>query len=231
MPKTEISILPELDLEQLRQVIDTLTKQRLDRYLRAMNGQEQQALELYVLNTRISAAFLTDLHYVEIALRNKFDEELAIEFGACWFTAAPFLNMIDQRSQGILQKAQKDVSKHWHRKFAVPPGKVIAELSFGFWLNLTDPKLEHVLWVPYLYKAFQPRKAPKRATFNQQLEKLRQLRNRVAHHEPIFHMDLLGIHMVLNEVMEMLSPPINLIMNTTSTVRREIQAIVECCKQ
>lgn len=229
MPKTELS-LPELDSEQLHHVIDTLTKPRLSKYLRAMNSQEQQALRLYVLNTKVSAAFLADLHYVEIALRNKFDLELTAGFGAHWFTAAPFLALIDQRSQGILQKAQKDAAKHWPKTLAVPPGKVIAELSFGFWHNLTDSRLEHTLWVPYLHKAFRSRTAPKRAVFNQKLEKIRQLRNRVAHHEPIFHLNLLRVHEILSEVMEMLCPPTKLIMITTSTVRQEVLAISGCQK-
>ncbi len=193
-----------------------------------MNNQAQQALGLYVLNTKVSAAFLADLHYVEIALRNKFDTELAAGFGTYWFTAAPFLTLINQRSQGILQKAQKDAAKHWPKGHAVPPGKIIAELSFGFWHNLTDSKLEHTLWVPYLHKAFLSGKAPKRAIFNQKLEKIRQLRNRVAHHEPIFQLDLLGVHEILSEVTEMLCPPIKLIMITTSTVHQEVVAIAGC---
>lgn len=217
--------LPKLGAERLRHVISTLTRPRLSKYLRATHNHELQALQLYVLNTRVSAALLADIHYVEVALRNKFDAQLAAVFGAMWFSDPTFLALIDPRSQSILQKAQNDATKHWPKGQAVPPGKVIAELTFGFWHKLTDSALEHRLWVPYLHKAFSPRKAPKRSAFNQQLEKLRQLRNRVAHHEPIFHLDLLREHKALSEIAELLCPTTALLMAATSTVRREVMSI------
>ena len=107
----------------------------------------------------------------------------------------------------------------------MPTGKVIAELMFGFWLNLTDRRVEHTLWVPFLHKAFLPRTPPRRAAFNNLLEKLRQLRNRVAHHEPIFHMDLVEAHRILREVAGLLCPATALVMNETSTVQREVMAM------
>lgn len=223
--------LPTLDVNSLNQVVGTLTRPRLSKYLRASNNNPQQALRLYVLNTKVSAAFLADLHYVEVALRNKFDFELAVKFGPEWFKDVSFLALVDGRSQGILKKAQKDAAKHWTKGRPLPPGKVIAELTFGFWHNLTDSKLEHTLWVPSLHKAFLPRKAPKRAIFNQQLEKLRQLRNRVAHHEPIFHLDLLDAHKYIREVGALLCPTTANVMNKTSSVRREIMSISRYCQR
>lgn len=219
------SKLPELRSIHLQQIIGTLTQPRLSKYLNATSGNSHQALRLYVLNTKVSAAFLTDLHYVEVALRNRFDAQLSAGFNATWFSDPTFLPLIDVHGRNILKKAQKDAAKHWPKGLPVPPGKVIAELSFGFWHNLTDAGLEHTLWVPYLHKAFRPRKAPKRALFNQKLEKLRQLRNRIAHHEPIFHLDLLVIHTILRDVAHMLCDTTASLMIKTSSVRREVMAI------
>lgn len=217
--------LPPLDATRRQQVIATLTRHRLGKYLQATHGNEQQALRLYVLNAKVSAAFLTDLHYIEVALRNKFDVELTVGFGVQWFTSAPFIALLDPRGQDILSKAQRDAAKGRPRGQPVPTGKVIAELMFGFWLNLTDRRVEHTLWVPFLHKAFLPRTPPRRAAFNNLLEKLRQLRNRVAHHEPIFHMDLVEAHRILREVAGLLCPATALVMNETSTVRREVMAM------
>ena len=101
-----------LDPGRRRQVIATLTKPRLGKYLYATHHDEHQALRLYVLNTQVSAAFLADLHYVEIALRNKFDVELTAAFGECWFQAPAFLALLDRRNWDILQKAQREAAKH-----------------------------------------------------------------------------------------------------------------------
>lgn len=225
------STLPANDAASLSQLEETLTRPRLSKYLKATRYNLQQALRLYIQNTQVSAAMMADLHYIEVALRNKLDRELAARFGPEWFKDATFLNLVDGRSQAILLKAEKSASKHWPKGAALPPGKVIAELTFGFWLELTDRRLEHKLWVPVLHKAFAPRKAPKRSVFNQQLEKLRQLRNRVAHHEPIFHLDLQDAQKRIYDVCALLCPVTARVMDKNSTVRREVMALSKFCKR
>ena len=224
------SKLPVLDTLSQQNVLATITRQRLGKYLRAAGQDVQKALRLYVLNTKVSASVFVDLHYIEVALRNQFDRELAAKYGPEWFKDAGFLSLLNGRGQDILKKAQRDAKKNWVHG-PVPPGKVIAELTFGFWLQLTDSRLEHTLWVPCLHKAFLPRKAPKRSTFNQQLEKLRQLRNRVAHHEPIFQMDLNDAQRIMGDVCNILCPSTARLMQGTSTVRRDVMGLAKYCKQ
>lgn len=67
---------------------------------------------------------------------------------------------------------------------AVPRGKVIAELSFGFWSYLTDDLHEKSLWVPVLRTAYAP--GLDRKKVHAALSALREFRNRVAHHESVF---------------------------------------------
>src|SRR5699024_2440188 len=122
-----------------------------------------------------------DLHYVEVALRNKFDHQLSSGFGTpYWFVCDKFCATVDNGSIKRILTAKKYASRGRRESQVLSPGKVIAELPFGFWLRLIAAKYEHTLWIPYLHKSFSQAKAPKRAVFNQQLEKLRQLRNRAA---------------------------------------------------
>jgi hypothetical protein len=125
----------------------------------------------------------------------------------------------------MLTKAQNIAIRQSIKGSELLPGKVIAELTFGFWYYLTVSMFEHSLWVPYLHKSFQPRKAPKRSVFNQQIDKIRQLRNRIAHHEPIFHMNLLELQLNIREVSKLLCPNITIIMKRTSTTKREIMVL------
>lgn len=206
--------------QRLDQILATLTHPRLQKYLAHTQNRETDAVRLYLLNARISAAFLVDLHYVEVALRNKFDRELTLGFGPEWFCHDRFAALLDKRAQDILIKARRDAGRTRPKDQPLPPGKVVAELSFGFWLQLSDARYEHRLWVPYLHKAFAPRKAPKRSVFNQQMEKLRQLRNRVAHHEPIFHLDLLDAHHRIVAIANLLCPATAEMMRSTSEVPR-----------
>lgn len=64
-----------------------------------------------------------------------------------------------------------------------PPGKVIAELPFGFWRYLSTTAHHHPLWVPYLHAAFGPGTA--RQSVDRPVGRLHLLRNRIAHHEPL----------------------------------------------
>lgn len=218
--------LSSLSIIRQQQMIATLTPQRLSKYLASANGHQSQALRLYILNAKVSAAFLTDVHYVEVALRNKFDVELARGFNTQdWFVPGAFTVLLDQRGNYILSKAQGTAAKGRTRHTPAPTGKVIAELTFGFWVALTNPKYEHTLWTPYLHKIFSPNPAPRRAAFNAALGKIQTLRNRIAHHEPIFHMNLIAEHRNLCEVARLLCPTTAIVLENTSSVKREIMAM------
>ena len=103
---------------------------------------------------------MADLHYTEIALRNKFDPALAAQFGAAWYNDPGFLAIVDRDCAKIVRIAIKNASKHLAPGQHLLPGKVISELTFGFWQRLTGKPYEHSLWTPYLSKSFQPRKPP-----------------------------------------------------------------------
>jgi hypothetical protein len=217
--------LPKLNAAQMAKVKQTLTPARLSKYLQASYQDDHKALRLYVLNTQLSAAIFANLHYTEVTLRNKFNEQLSQGFNADWFKDPAFLAIVDERCQLILKKAQKDAAKHWPKGVPLPPGKVIAELTFGFWHTLTDRKYEHRLWVPYLHKVFLPHKPPARAAFNLQLEKLRQLRNRLAHHEPIFHMNLREELQRIEDITSRLCHTTALVMKQSNTAKRLVMRL------
>lgn len=214
-----------LDDSCLNDVAATLTLHRLSKYLRATDNNPQQALRLYVLNARVSAAVMIDLHYIEIALHNRFDRELAAKFGPEWFNNSNYLSLLDDGAHNILIRAHRQAIKHWPKGETLPRGKLIAELTFGFWLRLIASNLEHKLWVPCLHRAFAHRPPPKRAQFKGELERLRQLRNRVAHHEPIFHLDLLDAHRRILEVSETICPATTRLMASTSMVRKHLAGL------
>ena len=72
---------------------------------------------------------------------------------------------------------------------AVTPSRIVAELTFGFWVALTARRYDAPLWIPHLRKAFPRKNLGRRAAFDR-LSAIRLLRNSVAHHECILHRDL-----------------------------------------
>jgi len=78
-------------------------------------------------------------------------------------------------------------------------GHLVAELKNSFWEGLLVNRLHTALRDPALRKAF-PNFAGRRGDLRERLERLRLLRNRAAHHEPIHARDLRVYHRFMCEV-------------------------------
>lgn len=84
-------------------------------------------------------------------------------------------------------------------------GDVIAELAFKFWVNLFTARFDRRLWNKHLQSTFPnlPASLPltlARQTIHQDLDQIRKLRNRIAHHEPIFLRDIHEDHTRVNRL-------------------------------
>lgn len=86
----------------------------------------------------------------------------------------------------------------------VRPGKVVAELTFGFWRYLLTAHYEASLWTPALRHAFPSGLA--RGTVYELVEHINILRNRVAHHEPIHRRNLQTDLLRIEQLLDWISP-------------------------
>ena len=83
-----------------------------------------------------------------------------------------------EKAEASLRAGRKDIT----------PGRVVAELSFGFWVSILGPRYETTLWRPALRHAFPNRpRGVERKQVQGTLNVVRRLRNRIAHHERILH--------------------------------------------
>jgi hypothetical protein len=140
-------------------------------------GDRERAVRLYEQNTLLAESLYGILQGLEVALRNSMHAQLAADCGQAewWDTLS-----LEQEQASMLRKA-KDALKREGK----PPdaGRVVAELSFGFWTGLTGPRYSD-LWRNHLVKIF-PRRPIQRSEVQTRLNSIRKLRNRIAHHEPI----------------------------------------------
>lgn len=171
----------------------SLTRERLEKYLDE-NGQDLDAsIELYEKNTRLSEAFYTPLQCVEICLRNKLNIELSATYGDLWYqNRNPPLN---DDSLRMIFEAKEELTKSGR----VSPGRVVAELKFAFWVGLLGPKYDASLWRKCLHRAFPACGGRPRKTIHSRFNAIRRFRNRVAHHEPIFHLSPIIRHQEIIE--------------------------------
>lgn len=164
------------------------------------------ALALHVRNAALGSAFFGPLQALEVALRNAMHRELSATYGAQWWVSPRLA--LDRRAAETLIATQTELNRHGKRT----PADVVGALSFGFWVALLTrggviappaPKTANydaTLWRPALYRAF-PHARLSRQGAHFALNGLRTLRNRIAHHEPIFqrnlHSDWTAIETVL----------------------------------
>ena len=160
----------------LQKLETTISRERLGRYLSATKGNLPSALKLYELNLRLSQLLYGALHGFEVLLRNSMHDQLVAFFkDPEWYEKAP----LNPSSRDMVYVAKSNVGPK-----SYTPGKVVAELTMGFWTGLTAGSYQRDLWVPCLHKAF-PNIPPDRAKIHAAISDLKALRNRVAHHERI----------------------------------------------
>ena len=173
----------------------SISPERLGTYLRLASGDRRRALHLYVSNAAIGSAFHGPLQTLEVSLRNAVNDTLALPHGELWFDNTDLLKGNESES---ISRAKAKIRR------PLTPGRIVAELNFGFWVALFARRYEDPLWYRELHKLFRP--TPKRIVLHDQLNRLRTLRNRIAHHEPILQRDLRVDHEKILWILEMLSP-------------------------
>lgn len=156
---------------------------RTGRYKKARQGNEVRAAADYSRNMLLAEAMMPMLNVLEIALRNALNGRLVQLYGReDWWVAWDG----KPRFARLLKSIEDVKSKLAARKERVTPDKILAELTFGFWSSLFNAQLQAELWKS-LRLAFPrcPKDQRKRHTVSAALNQVRDLRNRVFHHEPL----------------------------------------------
>ena len=174
-----------LSTEKLALVLaETLPLARLQSFLKAEDYEPLAAGKLYLENLHASARLWIFFNIFEILLRNAISKQLFLIFpDQPWWMEA----------EGLLSKERRTVktvrSYVESKKGEVTFGDVIGATSLGFWTELLSKNYHQRLWVKGLSQAF-PEYKGKRRDLHTAVERLRKLRNRIAHHEPILNRDL-----------------------------------------
>ena len=196
-----------IDTGMAADVSAALSRPRLARY-GASNpavGSDIERIARHGRNIAICEALYPSLHLLEVVMRNGIHSSFSSYFRASdwyeghWLTDG-HRRMVDEAKAALIR-----------RKRSPDPDRVVAELSFGFWCGMFHRAYERGAgpW-PALLKTALPR-APKRwrtrDKVQARIEEIRELRNRVFHHEPIIgYADLSARHRRIVEVLGWLSP-------------------------
>jgi hypothetical protein len=169
---------------------------RFGRYVSAAGSAELGA-GLYAWNGRLTGAVHEEIGMIEVVLRNALDRQLvkyhqvALGGDGSWY-ADPLMPWKSARIADQIGRARTQATAHGR----VPElhGKVIAELTFGFWRYVLAAPYQNALWAPALRHAFPQLRPARRGAVYQLVDRLNAVRNRVAHHEPVHALNIAARH-------------------------------------
>ena len=193
---------------------------RFQRYLEDCNGDEAEAIRLYQWNSLLSQSLYIYVQSWEICLRNKLNDFLVWRFGSDWpYDQTRAVRVMKGNDKRRLEEtlARQEASRN---ACPVPTSVVVADLSAGFWVSLLSSSYD----VPYawrynLQRIFSNDQALDRQAAWEICDNTLVLRNRIAHHEPIFHLPLESNYRDLQRIVIAMCPGTFAFANANCTFR------------
>ncbi|RWL98398.1 MAG: hypothetical protein EOR68_15055 [Mesorhizobium sp.] len=203
-----------------------LTEPRLGKYLKQGGFEFPYTMQWYLWNARLAKAFQFPLHALEVTLRNAVHEHIVLTggpedwpFDTTWISAQEAVGSgireaLNRSKRQLLKRKMTDreytASVEEVSHLDVPAfGKlnrhdVLANMSLEFWVRLLDYPYERA-WQLSLRRVFPNADlSDTRRHLCNIVRRIKDFRNRVAHHEPIFHRtDLQELHADMIKVIGM----------------------------
>ena len=153
-----------------------ITKKRFSKYTSLLNYEE---------NLIVCKQYYIPLSILEVSLRNAINSHFEKFYGSGWL-----MNEASFLQKDHLSKIQDAKYKMNFRKEALTKDKLIAELSFGFWVNLFKSSYDIQMRISSLKQIFinlpsREEKLINRSELFKSINHIRNFRNRIFHHEKI----------------------------------------------
>jgi hypothetical protein len=194
---------------ELHELPKIISAPRFATYLQATGNDRARALSLYEWNLDLSAAFIVPLQICEVAVRNGVAEAIEKVHGATWPWSNGFLRSLPRPKRHFDYNPETDLRTVAAR--LPTTGKIVAELKFAFWEKIFTAGQDGRLWHTHFAASFPGAPAGlavgvARAKAYNDLRTIRSLRNRIAHHEPIFARNTAADYALIRELIEWRSP-------------------------
>lgn len=159
-----------------------ITPARLAPYLNVTGAADVGlAARLYVWNARLASACMETIHHVEVLVRNAINRRLSASQSPD--SLRSWLVDPDVLKPGELQAVENAITRIQRVGKSATTHRVISGLPLSFWARLTGTVYED-LWKASLHRAF-PHSSGLRRDVAGPLNRISQLRNDIAHHQPL----------------------------------------------
>ncbi|MEZ5303772.1 MAG: hypothetical protein R3F11_24475 [Verrucomicrobiales bacterium] len=196
-----------------QQIEAILHTERIDAY-RQDGADPRLTLARYMLNMALSESLYPTLQFAEIALRNAVHRELTARCGTDAWYDSPRARLTPWQQTKVTE-AKTTLGRNRKPR---TPGRIVAELTFGFWTGFFNNAHARTGIGAFLSRNAFPH-APAPEQFQSRLDRrwqdIRDLRNRVFHHERILHWRDLDVrHRAILDIISWMSPELHDLANS-----------------
>jgi hypothetical protein len=192
-----------MQLQALRTAISPV---RFSTYEPLADCDNRRAVALYLWKARVAEAFYFPLQTNEVLLRNAIAGALAHVYGSKWPFSTSFQKSLPDKLRGVFITALTPLVDRLGQN-GVTVGDVIAALTYGFWVALLTARHQTRIWTPHFRISFPGVPVGvTREVIHKEADRLRDLRNRIAHHEPIIRRDLAGDYQKILSIISWVCP-------------------------
>lgn len=171
---------------------DLISSERMRKYVVACENDTRKAMKLYRLNLKLSQEMFTIISYFEVTLRNKIDKVMRQYYGNDWLKdlIMPGGNFYNNRCVEKTNRIINNAYMELQNSNNYSHSKLLATMEFGVWKYLFSTA-HYRLTGRVLLRAFpkKPKSSPKMQYDHNyifhELNFINNIRNRIAHHEPI----------------------------------------------
>jgi hypothetical protein len=199
----------------LEAISHAFSADRLNAYRQPGDADDLDKMARYMWNMALACALHPPLHVLEVTFRNVIytgsvrvlsSRKLTFDEIPCWLDATPSLLMPQERA--AVEDVKERLRKRGSRRY-MAPGYLVGKLGFGFWTALCNAPYEQArragpgLWPEILKYTFvvAPKQVRNRPTIQHRFNEIRDLRNRISHHEPVWDWDLPAWHAKIVEAL------------------------------
>lgn len=171
---------------------EIFSKARISPYLKNEDNAEK-VLFKYHLNIALSEAMIPILHYFEICFRNRVDQIINEYYSSNWLIDLPNSLLISDQD---VKKIKEVISKiRRGNKGVCLHDDIVGQMTFGFWCSFFHRKYDPIIWhrkdaIKTMFPNLR-RMHRKRSYLEDKIFKIKDIRNRIAHHEPIWDREVL----------------------------------------
>ena len=183
-----------------------LNNERLKRYIVNNKNNINDIIGMYLFNIELSKELYALIALTEVTLRNHINNAISTNIKDKWLLDVEFIETFLKDNE---LNRYLELYKTLDKKQRLTEGRLIAELSLGFWVNLFDKKYKIGLWhkknvFETIFPHFDVKISNRIGFIYPKLKDLQYIRNRISHHEPIFDHPK-GLNNSYNDILLLLS--------------------------